>query len=53
MVAATSAEVVGKIMYLRQHYRSGSHTIAMYLKRYHDITMSPSGVWRVLVRLDG
>ena len=48
---ATSAEVVGKIMYLRQHYHFGPHKIAMYLKRYHDITMSPSGVWRVLVRL--
>lgn len=48
---ATSAEVVGKIMYLRQHYHFGPHKIAMYLKRYHDITMSPSGVWRVLNRL--
>lgn len=48
---ATSAEVVGKIMYLRQHYHFGPHKIAMYLKRYHDVSMSPSGVWRVLVRL--
>ena len=31
----------------------GTHTlkIAMYLKRYHDIDMSSSGVWRVLDRL--
>ena len=49
---ATNAEVVGKIMYLRQQYHFGPHKIAMYLKRYHDITISPSGVWRILVRLD-
>lgn len=49
---ATSAEVVGKIMYLRQSYHFGPHKIAMYLKRYHDITISPSGVWRILDRLD-
>ena len=24
----------------------------MYLRRYHDIEISPSGVWRVLNRLD-
>lgn len=48
---ATNAEVVGKIMYLRQHYHFGPHKIAMYLKRYHDISISPSGVWRVLARL--
>lgn len=47
----TSAEVVGKIMYLRQHYHFGPQKIAMYLKRYHDIRMSSSGVWRVLERL--
>ncbi len=49
---ATSAEVVGKIMYLRQSYHFGPHKIAMYLKRYHDISVSPSGVWRILKRLD-
>lgn len=48
----TSAEVVGKIMYLRQGYHFGPHKIAMYLKRYHDITISPSGVWGILKRLD-
>ncbi len=31
---------------------SGPHKIAMYLKRYHDISVSPSGVWRILKRLD-
>jgi hypothetical protein len=24
----------------------------MYLKRYHDIQSSPSGIWRILKRLD-
>ena len=49
---ATKAEVVGKIVYLRQHYHFGPHKISMYLKRYHDIPISPSGVWRILKRLD-
>jgi transposase InsO family protein len=49
---ATKAEVVGKIVYLRQHYHFGPHKIAMYLKRYHDVQVSPSGIWRILKRLD-
>jgi hypothetical protein len=49
---ATRAEVVGKIIYLRQSYHFGPHKIAMYLKRYHDIQISPSGMWRILKRLD-
>ena len=49
---ATRAEVVGKIIYLRQTYHFGPHKIAMYLKRYHDIELSPSGIWRILHRLD-
>src|SRR5439155_23597821 len=49
---ATEAEVVGKIMYLRRSYHFGPHKIAMYLKRYHDVQISPSGVWRILKRLD-
>ncbi|MEX2446550.1 MAG: helix-turn-helix domain-containing protein [Dehalococcoidia bacterium] len=49
---ATSAEVTWKIMYLRQSYHFGPHKIAMYLKRYHEITISPSGIRRVLCRLD-
>jgi transposase InsO family protein len=44
--------VVGKIIYLRQHYHFGPAKIAMYLRRYHDIQISHSGVWRVLKRLD-
>jgi transposase InsO family protein len=49
---ATRTEVVGKIIYLRQHYHFGPAKIAMYLKRYHDIQLSPSGVWRILKRLE-
>ncbi len=48
---ATRTEVVGKIIYLRQHYHFGPAKIAMYLQRYHDIAISPSGVWRILKRL--
>jgi transposase InsO family protein len=48
---ATSADVVGKIVYLRQHYHFGPLKIAMYLKRYHDLALSQSGIWRVLRRL--
>ena len=39
-------------MYLRRTYHFGPHKITMYLARYHDITISPSGVWRILKRLD-
>jgi transposase InsO family protein len=49
---ATPPEVVGKIIYLRQSYHFGPQKIAMYLKRYHDISISSSGVWRILRRLD-
>jgi transposase len=48
----TRTEVVGKIIYLRQHYHFGPAKIAMYLRRYHDIQISHSGVWRVLKQLD-
>jgi transposase InsO family protein len=48
---ATRTEVVGKIIYLRQHYHFGPAKIAMYLKRYHEVQISPSGVWRILKRL--
>lgn len=48
----TQPEVVGKFIHLRQHYHFGPLRIAMYLKRYHDITISSSVVWRILNRLD-
>lgn len=49
---ATHVDVVGKILYLRQNYHFGPAKIAMYLARYHDVTISHSGVWRILKRLD-
>jgi transposase InsO family protein len=49
---ATHAEVVGKIIYLRQNYHFGPGKISMYLKRYHDVDISNSGVWRILKRLE-
>ena len=49
---ATRVEVVGKIIYLRQHYHFGPSKISMYLRRYHDVAISNSGVWRILKRLD-
>ena len=49
---ATRGEVVGKILYLRQHYHFGPQKISMYLKRYHDLQISCSGVWRILKRVD-
>lgn len=48
----TSPEVVAKIVHLRRHYHFGPLKISMYLKRYHDVQISHSGVWRVLKRLD-
>ena len=48
----TSAEVVGKIIYLRQNYHFGPAKISMYLMRYHDIDVSRSGVWWILKRLE-
>jgi transposase len=49
---ATRTQVVGKIIYLRQHYHFGPGRIAMYRKRYHQIQISNSGVWRILKRLE-
>ncbi|MFI9637370.1 helix-turn-helix domain-containing protein [Nocardia sp. NPDC051929] len=49
---ATRAEVIEKIIHLRQHYHFGPDKIRVYLERYHDIKLSKSGVWRILKRLD-
>jgi transposase InsO family protein len=49
---ATHVDVVGKIIYLRQNYHFGPGKISMYLKRYHDVEISQSGVWRILKRLE-
>jgi transposase len=49
---ATSGEVIGKIVHLRKAYHFGPAKISMYLKRYHDLDVSTSGVWRILKRLE-
>ena len=43
---------MSKIVYQRQHYHFGPAKISMYLARYHEVTISKSGVWRILKRLD-
>ena len=47
---ATKGEVVERIVHLRQNCHFGPARIAMYLKRYHDVEISSSGVWRILHR---
>lgn len=49
---ATKAEIIGKIVYLREHYHFGPWKIQMYLKRYHAISISKPGVYRILRRLN-
>jgi hypothetical protein len=48
---AIQDDVIGRVIYLRQHYHFGPLKIVMYLKRYYDVTVSNSGVWRVLRHL--
>lgn len=48
---ATKAEVVEKIVYLREHYYFGATKIQMYLLRYHDIKITASAIHRILKRL--
>jgi hypothetical protein len=38
--AENLAEVIDKILWLRKHYHFGPAKIAMYLARYHDVTIS-------------
>ena len=44
--------MIGKTIHLRTTYHFGPRKISMYLKRYHDVELSTSGVWRVLKRLE-
>jgi transposase InsO family protein len=46
---ATPADVVRKIIYLRQHYHFGPGKIADYLKRFHQVAVARSSVHRILV----
>ena len=48
---ATRAEVIAKIIYLREKYHFRPWKIQIYLKRYHDITISCTGVYWILRRL--
>ncbi len=45
---ATSADVVRKLLYLRQEYHFGPGKITDYLKRFHQIAISRSTVHRLL-----
>lgn len=47
---AARSEAVAKIVCLRRRYHFGPLKISMCLKRYHDIGISNSGVWRILDR---
>jgi len=45
---ATPRDVVGKILYLRQHYHFGPGKIADYLKRFHNLSIACASVHRIL-----
>jgi transposase InsO family protein len=47
---ATPAEVVSKILYLRQNYHFGPRKIADYLHRFHSISISGTTVHRILCK---
>ena len=47
---ATPAEVVSKILYLRQHDHFGPGKIADYLKRFHSLSIACASVHRILRR---
>lgn len=43
-------DIEEKILYLRRHYHFGQLKISWYLKRYHNMSVSPTGVYGVLCR---
>src|SRR6187551_2324077 len=45
---ATPADVVSKILYLRQQYHFGPTKIADYLKRFHQLSIAGNTVHRLL-----
>jgi transposase-like protein len=45
---ATPPEIVGKVLYLRQHYHVGPWRIRMYLLRYHEMVIADQTVYRIL-----
>ena len=44
------ADIEEKIIHLRKNYYLGQLRISWYLERYHNIKVSPAGVWHVLKR---
>jgi transposase len=46
----TAPEIVEKVLHLRKTYRLGPVRIVWYLARYHAITISDAGVYRILRR---
>ena len=46
----TPDEVVEKVLHLRRKYHLGPIRIVWYLERYHGITISDAGVYRILRR---
>ena len=46
----TPDEVVEKVLHLRRKYHLGPIRIVWYLERYHGITISDAGVYRILCR---
>ena len=46
----TPKPIEDKILHLRRLYHFGPERITLYLKRYHEIDVSESSVYRVLVR---
>jgi transposase len=46
----TPAEIIEKVLHLRQTYHLGPIRIVWYLARYHDIKISCAGVYRILKR---
>ena len=47
----TRAQIIAKIIYLRERYPFGPWIKQMYLRRYHDIVVSSTGVCKILKRL--
>ena len=46
----TPPEIIEKVLHLRTTYRLGPIRIVWYLARYHAITISDAGVYRILRR---
>ena len=47
---AVAAEIVSKILYLRQSYHFGAGRIRDYLRRFHQVAVAASSVHRILTR---